>query len=170
MISERRLHVAAAFGHALHALRELAVPIVIGIVVGGRGLGTTSLLFGAAGVVASATMGWLRWRTTTYRVSERALHVRSGVFSPDDTVVPLDRVQAVDVISGPIQRLFGITGLHVQTPGGGEQAEVELPALSAAPSPSCAARSATPRSRPRAPRRCGWGCGRCCSPRSPRPS
>jgi putative membrane protein len=131
MISEHRLHVAAAFAHALGALRELAVPIIIGVVVGGRGIGTTSLLFGVGGAVASAVIGWLRWRATTYRVSDRALHVRSGVFSPDDTVVPLDRIQSVDTIAGPVQRLFGITGLHVQTPGGGEHAEVELAALSA---------------------------------------
>jgi putative membrane protein len=131
MISERRLHVAAAFGHALRALRELAFPILIGVVVGGRGTGGMSLLFGVGGVVASALIGWLRWRATRYRVSGGALHVRSGVFSPDDTVVPLDRIQSVDTIEGPVQRLFGITGLHVQTPGGGESAEVELPALSA---------------------------------------
>jgi putative membrane protein len=44
--------------------------------------------------------------------------------------VPIDRVQAVDTIAGPIQRLFGVSGLQVQTSGGGEAAEVVLTALS----------------------------------------
>jgi putative membrane protein len=132
MISERRLHPAAAFGHALRALRDLAVPIVVGMLVGGGGLSGNALLFGVGGAVLSAVVGYLRWRTTTYRVAERTLHLRSGVFSPDETVVPLDRIQSVDTIAGPVERLFGVTGLHVQTPGGGEHAEVELSALSAA--------------------------------------
>src|SRR4051812_39897994 len=130
MISERRLHVATAFSHALRALRDLAVPLLVGLLAGG-GLGGRALLFGLGGAALAAALGWLRWQTTRYSVSDRALTFRSGLLSPDETVVPLDRVQSVDTISGPVQRLFGISGLHVQTPGGGEHAEVELTALSA---------------------------------------
>ena len=86
--------------------------------------------FGLLGVIAAAAIGIARWQATTYRVDDRALHFRSGVFSPDETVVPLERIQAVDTIAGPIQRLFGVTGLHVQTPGGGEDGDVVLSALS----------------------------------------
>lgn len=130
MTSDRRLHIAAAFTHALRALRELAIPIVIGVVAGGRSLGTGSLVVGLGGAAVSAVIGYVRWRTTTYRITGRALHFRSGVFSPDETVVPIDRIQSVDTIAGPIQRLFGITGLRVQTAGGGKDAEIALSALS----------------------------------------
>jgi putative membrane protein len=46
--------------------------------------------------------------------------------------VPLARVQAIDTVHGPVQRLFGIRGVHVQTAGGGKAGEITLPALTAA--------------------------------------
>jgi putative membrane protein len=126
----QRLHVAAAVHHAVRGLSDIALPLIIGLVAGGRSSSLHAIGFGLLGVIAAAAIGITRWRATTYRVDDRALHFRSGVFSPDETVIPLDRIQAVDTIAGPIQRLFGVTGLHVQTPGGGEDGDVVLSALS----------------------------------------
>jgi putative membrane protein len=126
----QRLHVAAAVGEALGAIRDVAVPLLIGVVVGGSGSSTSAVLIGLAGALVAAVIGTVRWQATSYLVTDRALHFKSGVFSPDETVVPLQRVQAVDTVTGPIQRLFGVTGLHVQTPGGGEDGDVVLNALS----------------------------------------
>jgi putative membrane protein len=126
----QRLHVAAAVHSAVRGLSDIALPLIIGLVAGGRSSSTHAIAFGLLGVAAAAAIGISRWHATTYRVDDRALHFRSGVFSPDETVVPLDRIQAVDTIAGPVQRLFGVTGLHVQTPGGGEDGDVVLSALS----------------------------------------
>jgi putative membrane protein len=126
----RHLHAAAAVQEALKGLRDIAVPLLIGLVAGGTRGSTSAMVFGLAGVLVALVIGVARWRATTYAVDDRALHVRSGVFSPDETVVPLERIQAVDTITGPVQRVFGVTGLHVQT-AGGEDGDVELPALSA---------------------------------------
>ena len=49
--------------------------------------------------------------------------------SPDDTSIPLGRIQAIDAIQGPIQRLFGVQALHVQTAGGGSEGEIVLRAV-----------------------------------------
>src|ERR1700712_2174316 len=126
-----RLHVAAAVDEALRGLSDIAVPLIIGLVAGGTRSSGSALIFGLLGVIAALAIGIARWNATTYRVTDHALHFRSGVFSPDDTVVPLERIQAVDTIAGPVQRVFGVTGLHVQTPGGGEDGDVVLAALSA---------------------------------------
>ena len=126
----RRLHIAAAIGEALGAVRDVAVPLLIGIFAGGRS-SLSAVLIGLAGAVVAAVIGIARWRATSYAVAGGALHFRSGVFSPDETVVPLARIQAVDTVTGPVQRVFGVTGLHVQTPGGGEDGDVVLKALSA---------------------------------------
>jgi putative membrane protein len=131
MTSEpQRLHFAAAIGEAVSAIREVALPLLFGIVVGGSTSSGRAVLFGLGGAVLAAVLGIVRWQATTYTVTDRALHFRSGVFSPDETVVPLPRIQAVDTVTGPVQRVFGVTGLHVQTPGGGEEGDVVLPALS----------------------------------------
>ncbi|HET6508716.1 MAG TPA: PH domain-containing protein [Baekduia sp.] len=129
-IGPRRLHFAAAVGEALGALRDVAVPLLIGLVVRGTGSSTSAILIGLAGALGAAVIGTIRWQATSYAVTDRALHFKSGVFSPDETVVPLQRIQAVDTVTGPVQRLFGVSGLHVQTPGGGEDGDVVLPALS----------------------------------------
>jgi putative membrane protein len=128
--SPQRLHVAAAVGEALGAIRDVALPLLLGLVVGGTHSSARAIGLGLAGAVIAAVIGTLRWQATAYVVTDRALHFKSGVFSPDETVVPLQRVQAVDTVTGPVQRLFGVTGLHVQTPGGGEDGDVVLAALS----------------------------------------
>ena len=45
--------------------------------------------------------------------------------------MPLARVEALDVQQGPLQRLFGVQSVLVQTGGGGKGGEITLPALSA---------------------------------------
>jgi putative membrane protein len=132
MTSEsRRLHPAAAVARAAGNLRELALPIIGAAVLGGGGGGVDrGAMFALAGVAIALISGIASWRTTTYRVVDGTLRRRSGIFSPDDQVIPLARIQAVDTVRGPIQRLFGVVALNVQTPGGGRTAELELSALS----------------------------------------
>ena len=43
--------------------------------------------------------------------------------------MPLTRIQAIDLEQGPVQRLFGVNEVHVQTGGGGERGEIVLKAL-----------------------------------------
>lgn len=127
-----RLHYAAAVAHGVRALRDAALPLLIAIFAGGSGGGMFPLGIAFVGIVGTFALGIARWQTTSYTITPGALHYRSGLISPDDVVVPIDRIQAVDTIAGPIQRLFGVTGLHVQTPGGGDDGDVVLSALSAA--------------------------------------
>lgn len=136
MTSEgRRLHPAAIAVLALGALREAAVPIVVllGLSIAGRGLDTAALMRGGAylviGVAISSMMGYMRWRSTTYAVDPEGVHLRTGIFSKKATTIPLSRVQALDTLQGPIQRLFGVLTLQVQTAGGGAKGEIVLEAL-----------------------------------------
>jgi len=138
-----RLHPAAIVLGTLGALREAALPALLALVLGVGAGGPdplTALLLGLAGVVAAAVVGVLRWRSTTYLVSGGTLRHRSGVVSPDDTVVPLGRIQAIDTVQGPVQRAFGVLELRVQTAGGGRAAEVVLPAVGRAEAAALRAR------------------------------
>jgi putative membrane protein len=136
MTSEaRRLHPAAIGVLALGALRETAVPILVLLVlsVSGRGLDTGALLRGTgylvAGVAIASLTGYMRWRSTTYWVDPEGVHLRTGVVNRKATTIPLSRVQALDTLQGPIQRLFGVLTLSVQTAGGGAKGEIVLEAL-----------------------------------------
>ena len=132
MSPERRsLHPAAIAVYALTALREAAVPLVILFVFRGLDSGALSrgLLYAAGGTAFAAVMGFLRWRTTTWWVTEEAIHHRRGLLATKETDVPLARVQSLDLEQGPVQRMFGVHAVHVQTGGGGARGEIVLEAV-----------------------------------------
>ena len=74
----------------------------------------------------------MRWRSTSYTVDEHGVHWQSGIVRKKQTTVPLDRIQGLDTVAGPVQRLFGVVAVHVQTAGGGAKGEVVLDAVGAA--------------------------------------
>src|SRR5215210_4696370 len=130
----RRLHPAAALSVALRPLRDLLVPVVLGLVVSSSGgldrlLGRGALVGLVVGA-AAAVAGVVGWRRTTYAIEPTGLRVRRGILRVRETWLPFERVQAVDEVRGPLQRLFGIVELQVQAAGGGRAAEVVLEALS----------------------------------------
>jgi putative membrane protein len=134
---DRRLHRAAIAIYAVQALGNAAFPLLViaGLtLVGGRLDGAAlvrSLIYGAGGAGVALIAGYVRWRTTTYRVDERGIHHHAGVIRQEETDVPLARVEALDTQQGPLQRLFGVQAVHVQTGGGGKGGEIVLPALGA---------------------------------------
>jgi membrane protein YdbS with pleckstrin-like domain len=57
------------------------------------------------------------YRRLRYGLSERLLQVMRGWLFHSDTVVPLVRVQHLDVVRGPFDTLFGTASLVVHTAG-----------------------------------------------------
>ncbi|HEX2071313.1 MAG TPA: PH domain-containing protein [Thermoleophilaceae bacterium] len=111
----RRLHPAGAILSALDDIRNALFSVVVLIVLGSRSasFGTIAVLFGVVGAGVAAWVGYMRWRAETYEIADGAIRHRSGIVSPDETVVPLARVHSIDTSQGPVQRLFGIYELHV---------------------------------------------------------
>ena len=107
--------------------------IVVGVVLrAGSGGFASGWVLGLTllGALAALVLGWLRWANERYELDGTTLRHRRGVISPDETSVPLTRIQALDTSQGPIQRLFGVFAVHIQTAGGGAKGEIELRALS----------------------------------------
>ncbi len=133
----QKLHPAAIGVLALGALRDAALPIIVLLftAIAGSGLDTGALERGAAylvlGVAAASIAGFMRWRSTSYAVDEHGVHWQSGIVRKKQTTVPLDRIQGLDTVAGPVQRLFGVVAVHVQTAGGGAKGEVVLDAVGA---------------------------------------
>lgn len=124
----RHLHPAAIAVDALRAALQLVGGIVLVAIVRGAAPGTAAAL-AAAGIAGGAIMGYVRWRCTTYWIDGPALHHRSGVFTPDDKIVPSARVQSVDTATGPLQRVFGVVELRVQVAGASDADEIVLSAV-----------------------------------------
>jgi membrane protein YdbS with pleckstrin-like domain len=58
-----------------------------------------------------------RYRAWGYGIDGEALRVRHGVWTRVHTLVPLDRVQHIDVSQGPLERANGICSLVLHTAG-----------------------------------------------------
>lgn len=131
LIPRRRLHPAEILLGALDNIREAFIGLVVVVVLGAGGLSpVAALALGAVGVITAGIAGWVRWKSTFYEVQGGSLRFHSGILSPDETAVPLGRIGALDSSQGPVQRLFGVLQLHVQTAGGGSEGEIVLRALS----------------------------------------
>lgn len=94
---------------------------------------------GAAGRLALAAMGlgvvavllllsqaivtyfWLRlnYELRWYKVTDRSLRIRSGVWSVHEMTMTFANVQNITITQGPLERLFGVSNVKVDTAGGG---------------------------------------------------
>lgn len=106
---------------------------------------------GALGIVARRELGWpawpaalalglvalwlvavaprRRWAAWGWAIDADEMHVAHGVWTKVHTVVPLGRVQHIDVAQGPFERMFGVARLVLHT-AGTTHAEVVLPGIS----------------------------------------
>ena len=80
----------------------------------------SGLLAGAALLLLLYLAAWApqrRYRAWGYGMDGEELQVRRGVWTRVHTVVPLDRVQHIDVSQGPLERMLGICSLVLHTAG-----------------------------------------------------
>lgn len=95
----------------------IAVPFVLGF-ASAAGLGLM-LLIAAGGIVlvtaAAAVLDLMRWRHTAYRVTDERVEVRYSWVLHTHRSVPRDRVRTVDLVSDPVQRVFGVAKLKIGT-------------------------------------------------------
>jgi putative membrane protein len=137
-VLRRRLHPAGIAVMAVDSLRQAALPLLLAF--GATLFGGDSDAMGLARIVgftliataAAVLLGYVRWRSTTYAVTDDAIEYRTGVVSVREASVPLGRVQSLDSVQGILQRVFGVVAVQVQAAGGGKKAEIVLSAVSPA--------------------------------------
>lgn len=127
----RRLHPLTPFFDLILLARQLLLPIVLAVVAGGGGRDRGQVLF-AIPVVLGTFYGVARWWRFTYSFDGARLVIDEGVLTRKRRVIPLDRVQQVEMQSKLRHRLVGVTVLRVDTAGGGGSAEVDLSVVSVA--------------------------------------
>jgi uncharacterized protein len=70
------------------------------------------------------------YRSLEYIIDDDAVKMKKGVFWRKRVTVPYPKITNVDVTQGPVQRMFNIGSIHVQTAGAGSaqaaQAELRL--------------------------------------------
>ncbi len=67
----------------------------------------------------------LRWDTTWYVITDRAVRIRRGIWVIHESTITFENIQNVEVRQGPVQRHFGVANLIIQSAGGGSAASAE---------------------------------------------
>ena len=104
-----------------------ALIVVIFLPHGARNLWPIRLVVGVAALVAAIVwfaVPFLRWRSTTYELTNRRLRLREGILSRTGRDFPLNRISDVSFKQGLIDRMFGCGQLIVESPG--EQGQLIL--------------------------------------------
>ncbi|MGH9378991.1 MAG: PH domain-containing protein [Thermoanaerobaculia bacterium] len=115
----RRLHPLTLLFEALDEGRALLLPALVGGVwAGGGHMARMTGWVLAILVVPSVLYAAAEYFAFRYRLADGELILDSGVFSRHHRVIPLARVQSIDVRQSALQRFFGVTELHVETAGG----------------------------------------------------
>lgn len=127
--TKRRLHWVAALVVGLKALPQL-IPLLILVVLSGRGDENRlwQIAIGFSLLPLSLVLGIVHWWRFQYWVDGGELRVKQGVFIRRNVYLPRERIQAIDVSAGVIQRLFGLVRVRVKSAAAGNQ--VELSAVS----------------------------------------
>ena len=114
--------VASGVGAISAAIRNYESPAIVAFI-------------GLVWWLVNGVLAWhgQRWQAidyahTTYRVDDRGLEIRRGVFWREVINVPRSRVQHTDVSQGPLERKYGLGTLVVYT-AGTEHAKVTLGGL-----------------------------------------
>jgi uncharacterized protein len=78
-------------------------------------------------VVAIGIRPWIRYRVHRWEVTEETVHALTGWLSRTWTLVPVARIQTVDVTRGVLQQLYGLASVAVLTAS--SQGTVRVPHL-----------------------------------------
>ena len=109
-------------------LWAIAAAIDAYLLLGTFAYGALTLVVPIIGLVVVIMAPDRIYRRLRYRLTDRVLQVLRGWFFHADTVVPLVRVQHLDVTRGPLDKLFGTATLIVHT-AGTHNSIVTLPGL-----------------------------------------
>ncbi|QSZ67952.1 PH domain-containing protein [Methanofollis aquaemaris] len=68
----------------------------------------------------------LYYQSIVYHLTDTEMTWKRGVWFRSTGIVPYNRITNVDIIQGPVMRLFGISNLRIQTAGYSAQAQAEI--------------------------------------------
>jgi membrane protein YdbS with pleckstrin-like domain len=85
------------------------------------------VLAGLYAVVAIGVRPWIRHRVHRWEVTDEAVYTLTGWLTRTWTLVPIARIQTVDVTRGVLQQLFGLASVVVLTAS--SQGTVRIPHL-----------------------------------------
>jgi uncharacterized membrane protein YdbT with pleckstrin-like domain len=99
-------------------LSLIPVAAWVGLDAAGADVATTWFAVATGvGLVLTYIGGWILRRTTRYLVTDRRIHIRTGIMSRNERTTHVDRVQNVNLNQTIFQRMLGIGDVDWDTAG-----------------------------------------------------
>jgi putative membrane protein len=113
----RRLHPSSLLLCLIEDLRKWILPLGVVLFLGS---GQSWELWLMVWIAPSMAYETLRLLTMRYRIAGGELIVRSGILEKSERHIPFDRIQNIDLVQGPLQRMLGVAEVRVETASGNE--------------------------------------------------
>lgn len=126
----RRLHGFTVVSRGLQLARQLLLPAIVGGASTGGAVGGTIQWILLILSVPSVLIAFAQWLAFRFRIEADDLIIDSGVLARRRRVIPLARVQNIDLEQGLLERLAGVAELRLETASGGTETEASLAVLS----------------------------------------
>jgi putative membrane protein len=99
----------------VHPVHEVLnqLPLLIGAIV--LGSATQNPVWSLVGVGLIVMLGLAKWFTTSYRIDERDITLRTGLLQRNELSVPRNRIRSVQTEARLLHRLLGLAVLRVST-------------------------------------------------------
>lgn len=117
------------------AVAVFMLPALLGVFIGSYLYPTFAVLFFAGWGCLTSLWLWhslwfppRRYQVWGYRLDNRVLETRSGRLFCTIRLLPLNRLQHVDLQQGPLERIYGLAHLQLHT-AGTENASITIPGL-----------------------------------------
>lgn len=125
--------VSNLIGFAVMSLMMLVGGVVVGLAEPSAWLWVLLawIVFAAWGAWFSLWRPSRLYRSWGYRIDAKVLETRSGLLFQVTQLLPLSRLQHVDLHRGPLERAFGLASLIMHT-AGTHEARITIPGLDAA--------------------------------------
>jgi putative membrane protein len=78
------------------------------------------LTFAAVAAVILILVNWILWKRFRYGVGASEIVIESGLLHRTRRSIPFARIQDLDIERGPLQRLFGLAKVKIETGGSGK--------------------------------------------------
>ena len=91
----------------LYILNDSFVPLYVKVVVG--------LILATYFIVIALVIPNVRWAILSYEVRDHEIEIQTGLFIVKRTVIPIIRVQHVDVMQGPLIKKKNLANIDITT-------------------------------------------------------
>ncbi len=125
----RRLHGFTVVSRAIRIGRQFVLPAIVGGASVGDGVGAAVQWTLVILAVPSFLVGVAQWLAFRYGLDGDELVIDSGVLSRRRRVIPVARIQNVDLKQSALERIARVAELRIETASGGAETEASLAVL-----------------------------------------